>query len=611
MILKLTPESKKIAEIFPMEIDTVYKIPIYQRNYSWKENNIEQLFNDLNDEKIGYYLGNLLVTPSEQDDLKYDIVDGQQRLTTIALFLLGLHDYYGTLHKEIENNSKELKTIIKNMSDIERKLLTNEAQSKLELLDPDALIYSELLKQLKEENFKPYKNRVFGKRYSYIQELLNNNFYEKGNTKKSSALANEFLQKLNNAEILRITVNNLTDAFSVFTSFNAKGLPLTLIDLLKSYYLSEAVKNNNDEDAIKKWDELLTIFYNSNEEPISSLVTQFLQNNYDTFESESSASITKNESLKRYESLFAVKTNKYIEDLIYRAKIFSHLNSHLVTSEMIELPTSVSYHLNKLSKLESTQVYPIMLYLLEKYHSKQIDTASLNKVLKYLVNYFVRRNLVLKPKSSNIRFKAIQCVREFKNLDELNSNVYHITKKNLGSIASTDLEFESALNGPVYETSKPTVRMVLIDIEREHGNYFNKQHPDNLDETTEKGNYIWTLEHIMPQTPNLNENWTEVLHENTSDLDEIQLLREEHIHKFGNLTLTGYNPEMSTRSFKEKRDYKSKKSDSYTGLRTKLYLNETISEIGSTIESKEKWNFADINRRTKILAEKVLEMYEI
>lgn len=609
--MKLTPESKKIAEIFPMELNTVYSIPIYQRNYSWKENNIEQLFNDLNEEKIGYYLGNLLVTPKENEDLKYDIVDGQQRLTTIALFLLGLYDYYTKLSVEIKNNSEELESIYGNKLDIKRKLITTNRSSKLELLEPDYKIFLELLKLLDDKEYKPYRNRVFGKRFSYIQELFKTNFYDERNLKKSIYQANEFLQKLNNAEILRITVNNLTDAFSVFTSFNAKGLPLTLIDLLKSYYLSEAVKNINDDEAINKWDELLTIFFNVNDEPISSVVTQFLQNNYDTFESTSNASITKNESLKEYESLFSKKTNSYIEDLIYRAKIFSYMSPQLATSEIMELSPVIGSNLNRLVKLESTQIYPIVLYLLVKYNEGLIKTENLNKVLKYLVNYFVRRNIVLKPKSSNIRAKAIQCVREFDTLESLDAKVYHITKKHLGSISSTDLEFETALKGSVYETSKQTTRLILIDLEREYGKSFNKQNPDNLDETTEKGNYIWTLEHIMPQTPNLNKDWSDIIREETDDPEEIQLLREEHIHKLGNLTLTGYNPEMSARSFKEKRDYKSKNSDTYTGLRTNLFLNDSITTREENISDKNKWTFEDINRRTKYLAEKILQFYEI
>ena len=89
--MNINPESKPISEIFSIEGKTIYNIPIYQRNYSWNDNNIESLYNDVINEQSGYYLGNLLVTPS-QTEKGFDVVDGQQRLTTISLFLLAIYE---------------------------------------------------------------------------------------------------------------------------------------------------------------------------------------------------------------------------------------------------------------------------------------------------------------------------------------------------------------------------------------------------------------------------------------------------------------------------------------------------------------------------------------
>lgn len=279
---------------------------------------------------------------------------------------------------------------------------------------------------------------------------------------------------------------------------------------------------------------------------------------------------------------------------------------------LVDIQENTHKLLTKLSKLESTQVYPIIFYLLDKYHNGSLSTGTLNKVLNWLVNYYVRRNLVLKPKSSNIRAKAIQSVREFnKHENELDLYVFNIVKTNLGSIASSDIEFEQALRSSVYDTSKQTARLILIDLERRYGKSFNKQNPDTLDETTEKGMYIWTLEHILPQTSNLNEDWLSMLKKETDNPEKIELIKAENIHKFGNLTLTGYNSEMSSRSFKEKRDYKTKNTNTYTGLRTNLFLNESIPEKEYEINEKETWTIKDIKRRTEELAEIIFELYKI
>ena len=84
--MQITPETKKISEIFPIVGDASYKIPLYQRHYSWNNEQINQLFEDIDKESDGYYIGNLLVTSSGKKNSTLEIVDGQQRLTTLSLF---------------------------------------------------------------------------------------------------------------------------------------------------------------------------------------------------------------------------------------------------------------------------------------------------------------------------------------------------------------------------------------------------------------------------------------------------------------------------------------------------------------------------------------------
>lgn len=67
-----------------------YIIPPYQREYSWKEEQWENLFNDINENLSGYFLGSIICISSENNRL--DVIDGQQRLTTLSLLLLALYD---------------------------------------------------------------------------------------------------------------------------------------------------------------------------------------------------------------------------------------------------------------------------------------------------------------------------------------------------------------------------------------------------------------------------------------------------------------------------------------------------------------------------------------
>ncbi|MCJ1982336.1 DUF262 domain-containing protein, partial [Lactococcus piscium] len=87
--MKITPENKTLATVLQIGSPNIYSIPIYQRNYSWKEDQIETLFNDIKEEDLGYYVGNLLITA---EDKSMNIIDGQQRITTLLLFLLAIFE---------------------------------------------------------------------------------------------------------------------------------------------------------------------------------------------------------------------------------------------------------------------------------------------------------------------------------------------------------------------------------------------------------------------------------------------------------------------------------------------------------------------------------------
>lgn len=617
--MDLQPDKKTISEVFPLETNVTYKIPTYQRNYSWRDENIEVLIQDIIQEGKGYYLGNIIVTEDTKNPNLFEIVDGQQRITTLALILLSI---YSTLQKSIDSNlmnEELLRNVYSTQERIKGKLLNLDHEPQLDLLSPDKEIYQDLINLVlfKNPDSKPHKNKIFGKRYEHTKNYLETEFLgdeeKRTDTKLIKGTENilNFYDKLNYSEILRIRVPNLNDAFTIFTSFNAKGVPLTLIDLFKSFYLRETDQYISQEEAISKWEELISIFYNENDEPISSVVTQFLLNNYDTFENTLKASITQNSALDAYDKLFRDKGYTYIDELITKAKIFSNISGKITTADILKLDKETQKKLLYLDKLESTQIYPIIFYLLFKYYEGKITIDLVNECLDFLLIYYVRRNIILKPKSSNIRAKAIQCVRNLNEIDIIDLTSIENCKDILMSISASNEEFQAALNGPVYLTSKNTTRIILITLERKHGSFFNKQTPDNLDSVTDKGSYIWSLEHIMPQSADTNTFWKEELLKDCENEHQAKLLLEKNVHRLGNLTLTGYNSEMSARTFVDKKDYRDKSTNIETGLKTKLFLNDSIAAPNENIQNKTDWTIADIDRRTKFLIEKIIAIFDL
>ena len=115
------------------------------------------------------------------------------------------------------------------------------------------------------------------------------------------------------------------------------------------------------------------------------------------------------------------------------------------------------------------------------------------------------------------------------------------------------------------------------------------------------GDYVWTVEHIFPQGPNIPESWVKMIA--GGDESKAKEYREQHVHKLGNLTITGYNSKLGNKSFVEKRDRKDA-AGKFVGYKNGLHLNSELRE-------KDSWTVGDIGARTKALVEQALKLFSI
>lgn len=603
--MQISSESRKVSELFPILGNVHYHIPSYQRGYSWRDEQIGQLFEDISKEGAGYYAGNILLTGDEDS---YSVIDGQQRLTTISLFLLAIGE------RLAEYPSLEAAIGLK--LDIRRQLFDPTGEPRIVLLDQDQVIYLDLLGILHGKHLKKWGNRSFFRRYRFVVELLQDSC-------DSFEKLNCFYQKLMQVDLLRITVPNLGDAFTVFSSLNSKGLPLTLIDLLKGEFLSAAQKIGElSNQTLAQWDALAQMLSADGEDTNTGTVTQFLLNNWDAFESTSSSSTTKTKALSQYQRLLPARYGNgenYLQTLIGRAEIFSRINQ---LTEVAGKPSHLDEKLRDLKRLESTQALPLLMYLLAKQDALLLDDEDLIEIVDALIAFYVRRNVVLTPKASNIRARLIGVVRLFQKEGYAGSDVVDAVKNALLDMSVSDDQFRVALNQPLYDKSKATARYILIDLERRIGGSptFDKGHPDSLDQymvsSSGKVTPIWSIEHILPEG-NLPDWWVNDIAD--GDLERASSIQAEYVHLLGNLTLTPYNSELSQKPFYSeenpyegsKRDYRDKKNGNYVGLRSGLFLNESIADasLGEHLETKRAWTVKDIVRRNNALSDLVVSLY--
>lgn len=603
--MQISSESRKVSELFPILGNVHYHVPSYQRGYSWRDEQIGQLFEDIAKEGEGYYAGNILLTGDEDS---FSVIDGQQRLTTISLFLLAIGEKLAEF--------SVLEAAIGLKLDIRRQLFDQAGEPRIVLLDQDQAIYIDLLGALHGKHLKKWGNRSFFRRYRFIKELLEESC-------DSFEKINEFYQKLMQVDLLRITVPNLGDAFTVFSSLNSKGLPLTLIDLLKGEFLSAAQKIGElPSQTLAQWDALAQMLSADGEDINTSIVTQFLLNNWDAFESTSSSSTTKTKALSQYQRLLPKRYGSgenYLQVLIGRAEAFSRISQ---LNGTVGKPSHLDEKLASLKRLESTQALPLLMYLFSEREALLLDEADLIEIADALVAFYVRRNVALTPKASNIRARLIGIVRSIQKGGTFGSDIVETVKGALLDMSVSDDQLRVALNQPLYDKSKATARYILIDLERRVGDSptFDKGHPDSLDQYLVSSNGkvtpIWSIEHILPEG-DLPEWWVDELAD--GDREKAAGLQAEYVHLLGNLTLTPYNSELGQKPFYSeenpyegsKRDYQDKKNGNFVGLRSGLFLNESIADEvrGERLETKQSWTVEDIIRRNNILSDLVVMLY--
>ena len=259
------PLSKTVKELF--DGNNYYQVPSYQRPYRWKTENVEELWEDLtnaieNDDEE-YFLGSIILTKNKSN--KYlDVIDGQQRLTTLTILFCVLRDIY---YNQIEDK-KTKNTILGRIKSLE----TDNERLRFKTQSQKQNSFEQEI--LKEINFNKKRNK------SEIQSdsFLNTAYLFKD---KIETLLDEDPKKieeftdyvLDKVRIITIECTTQSLAIKLFQVLNIRGMDLTPADLIKSYLMSK-LKEDDWDSFEHTWTEIETL---SNElgENLTELFTYY------------------------------------------------------------------------------------------------------------------------------------------------------------------------------------------------------------------------------------------------------------------------------------------------------------------------------------------------
>ncbi|GAB3108886.1 DUF262 and DUF1524 domain-containing protein [Janibacter alkaliphilus] len=582
-----------VHTLFSHEGNVLYRIPPYQREYSWYKAQWEDLFEDLIEADSSHFLGTVITLDQTTDTFEGNIlqvIDGQQRLTTLTLLLAAVHS---VLKEHIEELDDDARTDVTNLG---RKLVRKADGQPRVTPQKQGLNLFDYLKVLEEAGLpvegerKPYyPSRRIAKCYRYFRSAIERLAETEELTETEAAL--KVHGAALRAVIVKIEVASHADAFVLFESLNNRGMPLSPVDLIKNHLLAESEKRQimNVDQAFKHWNDMLTSLGDS-----YSTQERFLRHYYNAFKSElpdvPNASVaTKSKLIRIYEELLEQNLTKLVDALVDASKIYGRINC------VVELdqPTSLDRSFQRLLRAQGAPSYVLLMWLMSKQDDLEITDLQLELVADLLTSFFVRRNLTGYPQTYALTKVFMTTIEAFGEAS--GEDVVGVVRGKLSAVSSSDEEFRARLQGRIYEENTDVARFLLTTLAEDA---MTKETKVDL-WCQEKNHYVWTIEHILPQGENLPDAWQSML----GGKDVAAQVQEEQRHRLGNLTITAYNSNLGNKSFVEKRDRKDSKGRRI-GYRNGLSLNAELA-------TRDSWAARDIEERTKALADMVVARFPI
>ena len=545
-----------------------FVIPIYQRAYSWSERECRQLWEDIirtgeNDDIDTHFIGSIVYIEKGIHHISslspLLVIDGQQRLTSISLLIAALAD-------KLEELPEEDREIIEGFSPkkLRRYYLLNPEEERdkhykliLSKTDKDSLISIVKNKPLPvEHSIRVVEN------YNLFKNWIN------GYSNKLESLCKGIAKLI----VVDIGLNRDYDNPQlIFESMNSTGKELTQADLIRNYILMGLEIRKQTDLYEDYWRPMELDF---GQESYTSDFDGFMRH-YLTVKTGKVPRIGEvYEAFKNYK-VRQENEDVDIAEIVADIREFSRYYCYMTLNKEKDRDLKIAF--NDLKELKVDVSYPMLLELYDDYNHNIINKDEFLEIVRLIESYVFRRNICSIPTNSmNKTFATFM-----KTVDR--ENYVESVKAQFILLPSyrrfpNDKEFSKEFyTKDIYNISRRSYWIRKLE------NYNRKERVDVNE---------YTIEHIMPQNPNLSGEW-----KNELGL-EWERIHETWLHTLGNLTLTGYNSEYSDKPFIDKRDMPNGFKDS------PIRLNQSLRDINS-------WNQTEIIKRGKQISQEALKVWAL
>ncbi|MEB3342621.1 DUF262 domain-containing HNH endonuclease family protein [Okeania sp.] len=498
--MELHAYTKTISELF--SVKKQYIVPRFQRPYSWDKDKVSELWDDIvsnisiNDDNTfsyeEYFIGSLVLVGDDKS-VKMQIVDGQQRLTTLTILLSTLcqrfleidkkniaesiyenyiagKDDDGNYYFKLENETPKpfFQTVIQDINKVSKKQCLPSSEEEQTLLNSYDEFYSYTSKTSLKQKFKKYR----------LDESLYENLLK--------AIRDQVVTYL---KVIFITVKEEDDAYTIFETLNARGMDLTFVDLIKNKVFKSSTTTHPDDFTKTKWTNLRNII--DSRDDVGSLeifVRHWWISKYDYTSKDNIYKHFK----KRWNS--GEIGENFLDELVNDAKLYMKISSPVTEDFKQQEEKDLYKSLVALKIFNVSQQKPFILSLFKTLENKKITLAQVKDILTFIEKFHFSLNAICSLGSLGIERSYSTAARELlkANNKRQSNQVLKELKQRFEPRIPARSTFVENFSRLKYTSKEPKHKKLIqyifsyIESRKQTTNEFK---PNSM-----------TLEHILPQS---------------------------------------------------------------------------------------------------------------
>ncbi len=536
-----------------------FRIPVFQRDYKWREDNWQKLWDDiLGTGATGHFAGSIVHAPdtSFSSIPAYLVIDGQQRLTTLTVLCVALRDYIRETGWQGNGAGPTAGQIDEYC--LKNNLEVGDRKYKLALRRTDNEILRSIVDGHSIDNIAGADMSLIDEAYQHFRDRLGGGDVDPGTVYRG----------VMSIRLVEMTLDRgLDNPQTIFESMNSTGVDLSQGDLVRNYLLMGLEDGEQTRLYEEYWRKIESLF-RGHDRALDPFLRDYI-------------------ALKRGDTEGAREVQIYDEFKSFRCSEFAPTDLEELLREMLRFagyyakfmgldgntPERISQALSNVRYHGNTTALLIMR-LFDCHENGALKQDEFVAALETIESYLMRRAVAGYQTHWRV-FAGL--ARQIENDAPLDSLLFALTQQRSSSAFPTDSDFQRSLEDrPLYGTK---VCWHLLSCLENHG----QKEPSPTS--------TYSIEHIMPQNETLPTEWRNML---KGDWQEIH---GQWLHRLGNLTLTAYNSWYSDRSFEEKKTIRGG-------------FNDSAVRLNNYVREQKEWTAEKMEERGRLLANRALEIWK-